>query len=147
LPSTKVTTTMPTTMANGADFVVPGGSLYQLDAKGVYHLVPDILTANAMHIDWKQVKHVASVKPIGAPLKSVVVSVRKVCAKTTTTPARANGNEYILPNGNVYQLTGGAFHLIPDLATASAMGLNWATLHRINGISWAGTPIASVCVD
>jgi hypothetical protein len=146
LPSTQVKTAPPSTMANGADFLLPGGSVYQRDATGVYHLVPDILTANAMHIDWRALARVSDVKPIGAPLRSVVVSVKKVCAKTTAAPAKAGGNEVILPNGNVYEVSGGTYHLIPDIATAGAMGLNWATLHRVGSISSAGAPIPSVCV-
>jgi len=146
LPTTQVTTVPPTTMANGKDYVLPGGSVYQLDAKGVYHLIPDILTARAMHVDWAKLVHVKSLKPIGPPLRSVVVKVQRVCKTATTMPVtKANGMEYILPNGNVYEFSNGTYHLIPDLATASTMGLNWTALHRVKTVSPVGTPIPSVC--
>jgi hypothetical protein len=148
LPTYQVTTTKPTTMANGQDFLLPGGSIYQRDAKGVYHLIPNILTATAMHVDGSRLTRVSKVSPLGAPLPSVVISVKRVCtvqAKTAQMPA--NGADYIVPNGNVYQLANGSYHLIPDLATANEMGVQWNKLHRVltQSISPVGTPIPSVC--
>jgi hypothetical protein len=148
LPTTKVTTAPPTVMANGKDYVLPGGSIYQLDANGVYHLIPDVLTANAMRVDWGKLIHAKSLQPIGAPLASVVVKVQRVCrTMAPTAVTRANGLDFILPNGNVYQFSNGTFHLIPDVATATAMGLQWGGLHQAKTISPAGEPIPSVCTS
>lgn len=146
LPTMQVATVPPATMANGKDYVVPGGSIYQLDAKGVFHLIPDILTARAMKLDWGKLMHAKSVKPIGTPLRSVVVKVQRACkTKTTTAVPRTSGIDYILPNGNVYDFSKAMNHLIPDLATANAMGVDWTKLRRVKTISAVGAPIPSVC--
>ena len=39
------------TPANGNDFILPDGSVYQLDSDGVYHWIPDVATSLAMHVD------------------------------------------------------------------------------------------------
>lgn len=148
LPTMEVATVPPTTMANGKDYVVPGGSIYQLDAQGVFHLIPDILTARAMHLDWGKLTRVKSVKPIGAPLRSVVIKVQRACTTKTTNPVpRTSGIDYILPNGNVYDFSSATNHLIPDLATATAMGVDWTKLRRVRTISPVGAPIPSVCIS
>jgi hypothetical protein len=65
-------------------------------------------------------------------------------AGPSVTPA--NGNDVVLPDGSVYQLNDdGSYSRIPDLATASAMGLDWNALQLVDGLPGpAGTPFTKV---
>jgi hypothetical protein len=65
---------------------------------------------------------VASLLSIGAP--------SAFAATTAVTPA--NGNDVVFPDGMVYQENGdGSYSLIPNVATANAMGLNWGALQPV----------------
>jgi len=60
------------TQANGNDFILPDGSVYQLDDSGVYHWIPDVATANAMNLDWGNLQPVDDLDgPVGTPIPSV----------------------------------------------------------------------------
>ena len=58
--------------ANGNDVILPDGSVYESDDDGVYHAIPDVATANAMHLDWDNLTVVDELDgPIGTPFPSV----------------------------------------------------------------------------
>jgi predicted heme/steroid binding protein len=136
----------PVMMANGKDYVLPNGNVYQL-VNGSYRLIRDTTTANKMGIKWDKLYRVAHLSPIGKPLPSVVQPYYPLTTTTCNkkTAARANGQDYLLQNGNVYQFSGGSFHLIPDVPTANAMGLQWNKLTLVRGLSPITTPISSIC--
>jgi hypothetical protein len=50
----------------------------------------------------------------------------------------ANGNDFLTPSGNVYQLSGGRVHLIPNVPTANAMGLHWKSLASATVVRFEG---------
>ena len=143
-PPPPIQTRPPTVMANGRDYIVPNGNVYQFMG-GSFHLIPDVLTANAMKVQWDKLIGQKSVGPIGAPIQSVIVTPQPVCSAVVATSAKANGRDDILPNGEVYQFSNGSFHLVPDVATANAMGLRWNYLTRASSVNPVGAPIPSVC--
>ena|SRR5581483_4317552 len=135
--------------ANGNDVLVPGGNVYQLDDDGAFHLIPDVATANAMHLDWN---NLAQADELSGPLGDAYVSVAppvKALAATTRAAVRpvppANGNDVMLPDGSVYQIDGdGVYHLVPDVQTGNAMHLNWNDLQQADSIDGpVGDPIGS----
>ena len=127
------------TPANGNDYILPSGDVYELGDDGNYHWVPDVATANAMGVDWNDLVVVDSLDAsVGDPFSTIVtVSNARV---TSTAPAAtgaskhvavtpANGFDVIDSNGDVYQLgDDGNYHWIPDVATANAMGVDWNSL-------------------
>jgi hypothetical protein len=75
----------------------------------------------------------------------VVVSLVLASGAFAATMPRANGNDFLLPNGKVYQLgANGVYHLIPDVATANDMGLNWGALLKVSHVGPIGARIPSV---
>ncbi len=137
--------------ANGDDVVLPDGSVYQLGDDGAYHLIPDVATANAMQLDWNGLAQVGSLDgPVGDPIPSVAAAAApQVVASTRTATVSvppANGDDVVLPDGSVYQLgDDGAYHLIPDVATANAMHLDWNGLAQVGSLDGpVGDPIPSV---
>jgi hypothetical protein len=38
--------------ADGSDYIVPSGDVYEFGTDGSYHWIPDVATANAMGLDW-----------------------------------------------------------------------------------------------
>jgi hypothetical protein len=144
-PPKPLPTRAPAMMANGKDYLLPNGNLFQL-VNGTYRMIPDLATANAMGIKWNFLNKVKSVSPIGAPLPSVYTQPAAVCSKTTASSVKANGRDVILPNNELFQYSSGAYHMIPDVATANAMGVKWNMLTRVKSVSPIGASIASVCV-
>jgi hypothetical protein len=139
------------TSANGTEVILPDGNVYQQNADGTYSLIPDVATANAMRLDWNALESVGELPgPAGEPLPSVVeltnarVTVSNAATRSPITPA--NGSEVILPDGNVYQQNAdGTYSLIPDVATANAMRLDWNALESVGELPGpAGDPLPSV---
>ena len=142
------------TPANGYDVIFPDGAVYQLNDDGSYSYIPDVTTANAMGLDWNGLAPVETLDgPIGESFPTVVVlsnaSVNPLAAsaepvKPVVTPA--NGNDVIFPDGSVYQLNeDGSYSLIPDVATANAMGLDWNGLEPVDSLDGpVGTPFPKV---
>ena len=124
--------TAAVTPANGNDVILPGGEVYQLDADGLYHLIPDVATANAMKLDWNNLQALDTLPGDtgdGYPTVTTSVPVSTLVAQSHVTVTPANGNDVILPDGSEYQLgDDGLYHYIPDLATAQAMHLSWDDL-------------------
>ena len=61
------------TPANGNDFILPDGTVYQLDSNGVYHWIPDAATGLAMHVDGNALQQLNALDgPVGAPFPSVL---------------------------------------------------------------------------
>jgi hypothetical protein len=137
-----------TTMANGRDYILPDGRLFQRDADGVYHWIPNVTTANAMGIKWNHLIRARSVSPVGAAIKNVVEMLQPTCTKKAKPSTMANGMDYIVPpNPSVYQRDSkGVYHLIPNRATANAMGLNWNKLRKVGSVAPIGRPIESICL-
>ena len=137
-----VPTALGVVPANGRDFVLPSGDVYQLGPQGQYHLIPDVATANAMRLNWNTLNITSSVSPIGAPYPSIVPAARTELQPVVTMvsiAAKANGADYILPNGAVFQKdANGWFHWIPNTATANAMGIKWNQLIRVNSVGLIG---------
>ena len=60
------------TPANGSDFVLPDGQVYQENADGSFSCIPDVATGNAMGLDWNALTPIDCLPgPIGAPLPRV----------------------------------------------------------------------------
>jgi hypothetical protein len=107
------------TPANGLDYILPKGDVYQLGPNGSYHLIPDVATANAMGLRWNQLSKVASVSPVGTSLPSVLPPAAQPPLRIAMPSTLANGKDYILPNAQLG--ADNSYHLIPDVATANAM--------------------------
>jgi hypothetical protein len=136
------------TPANGNDVVLPDGSVYQQNDDGSFSWVPNVATANAMGVDWNSLTQVDELSgPTADPFPSVLTlanpSFNRVGGLTVTP---ANGNDVILPDGTVYQGNDdGTYSWIPDVATATAMGLDWTTLNVVDELPGpVGTPFTSV---
>jgi hypothetical protein len=137
VPSALGDATIP--QANGNDFILPDGSVYQLNDDGTYSWVPNIATATAMGIDWGSLQQVVALDgPVGAPVPSVLglanASFNRTGGGTSTGGSSvkvppANGDDYVLPNNQVYQDNhDGTCSWIPDVATGNAMHLDWNNL-------------------
>ena len=124
------------TPANGNDYVLPDGSVYQQNDDGSFSWVPNVATANAMGLDWNSLQPVNELDgPVGQPVPSVLglsnASFNRSgggsasgAPSVKVTPA--NGLDYVLDNGQVWQDNGdGTCSWIPDVATGNAMGLDW----------------------
>ncbi len=145
---TPMTLMPPTTLANGQDFILPDHAVYQRDGSGVYHWIPDLATANAMGLKWSGLRTVKAVSPIGSAIKSVIVYQQPSCTHEIAPTTKANGLDFVVaPNTTVYQRDlGGVYHMVPNIATANAMGIDWGHLKSIKSASPLGQPIRSVCV-
>jgi hypothetical protein len=137
------------TPANGSDFVLPDGSVYQQNDDGTFSWVPNVATATAMGITMDMLQQVPALNgEVVAPFPSVLglanASFNRLGGSTgsaskgvTVTPA--NGNDYLLPNGQIFQDNGdGTCSWVPDPATASAMGITWNDLTVIDDLSEVG---------
>ena len=155
VPSALADTTVA--QANGNDYVLPDGSVYQQNDDGSYSWIPNIATATAMGIDWSALQPVSALDgPVGDPFPSVLglsnASFNRSGGGTTTsgtgtvkvTPA--NGSDYVLPNGQIYQDNGdGTCSWIPDVATGNAMHLDWNDLIAVDSLPCdVGQPFAHV---
>ena len=59
----------------------------------------------------------------------IAVAVPAALADSSNGITPANGSDYILPDGSIYQQNDdGTFSWIPNTATANAMGLDWSNL-------------------
>jgi hypothetical protein len=128
------------TPANGSDFILPDGTVYQQADDGTFSWIPNIATANAMGLDWSSLQPVDSLPgSVGDPFPSVLgltnASFNRsggsgggtVAGSAKVTPA--NGYDYLLDNGQVYQDNfDGTCSWIPDVATGNAMHLDWNNL-------------------
>ena len=151
------------TPANGSDYILPDGTVYQQNDDGTFSWIPDVATANAMGVDWTSLIPVTGLDgPVVQSFPSVVTlsnpSFNRTGAGGGTSPTGgsagpsitpANGNDYALPDGQVYQDNGdGTCSWIPDVATGNAMGLNWNALIPVNDLSEVpcsvGTPFPHV---
>ena len=55
------------------DFILPDGTVYQLDSDGLYHWIPDVATSVAMHVDGNALQQLNALDgPEGAPFPSVL---------------------------------------------------------------------------
>jgi hypothetical protein len=81
-----------------------------------------------------------------AALASLLVAVGVSSTLAAAAVTSANGTEVILPDGNVYQQNAdGTYSLIPDVATANAMRLDWNALESVGELPGpAGEPLPSV---
>lgn len=139
------------TPANGNDVVFSDGSIYQANDDGSYSWIPNVATANAMGLDWSSLQPVDVLPgPLGTPFPSVSLSNASVSrtgsTSSTASVAKANGNDFILPDGSVYQQNDdGSYSWIPDVATGNAMGLNWNSLQPVDELDGpVGTPFPHV---
>ena len=65
----------------------------------------------------------------------IAVAVPAALADSSIVITPANGSDYILPDGTVYQQNDdGTFSWIPDVATANAMGVDWTSLIPVTGL-------------
>ena len=133
----------------GNSVLLPDGSVWQADAAGTYHQVPDVATANALGVDWNSLDvEDALPGPAGDPLPAVQTRttlglVATSAAAAPVTPA--NGDDVLLPDGTVWQGDAdGVYHLIPNVATANAMHLDWNSLQLADSLPGpAGDPFPS----
>jgi hypothetical protein len=59
--------------ANGNDVLLPDGSVYQRNDDGSYSWIPDVATANAMGLDWNNLRAVDSLDgPVANPFPAAV---------------------------------------------------------------------------
>jgi hypothetical protein len=127
------------TPANGNDYILPDGTVYQQNDDGTFSWVPNIATANAMGLDWNSLQAVDSLPgTVVEPFPSVLGlsnasfnrsggSSGSAAGSANVTPA--NGYDYLLDNGQVYQDNfDGTCSWIPDVATGNAMHLDWNNL-------------------
>jgi hypothetical protein len=131
------------TAANGNDVVLPDGSVYQQNDDGSYSWIPNVATANAMGLDWDNLQSVDVLPgPVGDRFPAVASLANASASRLTTgiapaqaapVAARSNGNDFLLPDGSVYELTDdGSYSWIPDVATATAMGVNFNDLVQVD---------------
>ena len=143
--------------ANGNDFILPDGTVYQLNDDGTYSWIPNVATANAMGVDWSSLQPVAALDgPVGEPVPSVLslsnASFNRTGGGSTSTGGStvkvppANGDDYVLPNGQIYQDNyDGTCSWIPDVATGNAMHLDWNDLVQVDTLPCdVGYPIPHV---
>ena len=89
-------------------------------------------------------KRQALVATLVALVIAVAVPVAMAAPSVAVTPA--NGSDYLLPDGGVYQLNDdGTFSWIPNVATGNAMGLDWSNLIPVTYLDGiVGQPLPSV---
>ena len=159
VPAAMADSSVGVTPANGSDYILPDGSVYQQNDDGSYSWIPNVATANAMGLDWTNLIPVSFLDgPVGDPFPSVLglsnASFNRTGGSTSTgstsvpvTPA--NGLDYYLPNGQVYQDNqDGTCSWIPDVATGNAMHLDWNDLIPVDDVTDlpcdVGTPFPHV---
>jgi hypothetical protein len=138
------------TPANGNDFILPDGSVYQQNDDGTFSWVPNVATATAMGITMDMLQPVPVLDgEVVAPFPSVLglsnASFNRLggssgSASSGVTVTPTNGNDYLLPNGQIFQDNGdGTCSWVPDPATASAMGItSWDDLTLVDDLSEVG---------
>jgi hypothetical protein len=146
VPAAMADSSVAITPANGSDYILPDGSVYQLNDDGTYSWIPNVATANAMGLDWTNLISVPYLDgTVGDPFPSVLglsnASFNRTGSSSSTggtsvTVTPANGYDYVLPNGQVYQDNlDGTCSWIPDVATGNAMHLDWNDLSPVDDIS------------
>jgi hypothetical protein len=127
--------------ANGNDYVLPDGSVYQQNDDGTFSWVPNVATGNAMGLDWNNLTPVSQLDgSISDPIPSVQSLSNASFNRTGGTTANsvvkvtpANGWDYYLPNGQVWQDNlDGTCSWIPDVATGNAMHVDWNNLVEVD---------------
>jgi len=127
------------TPANGNDYILPDGTVYQESEDGTFSWIPNIATANAMGLDWNSLQPVTALPgPVVEPFASVLslsnASFNRTGGGSGSDPSSArvtpaNGMDYLLDNDQIYQDNGdGTCSWIPDVATGNAMHLDWNNL-------------------
>jgi hypothetical protein len=125
--------------ANGNDYILPDGSVYQQNDDGSFSWIPNIATATAMSLDWNALIPVNALDGVvGDPFPSVLGLSNASFNRTsggsgpsagTVKVTPANGDDYVLPNSQIYQDNyDGTCSWIPDVATGNAMHLDWNNL-------------------
>jgi hypothetical protein len=140
---------VPVTPANGNDFILPDGSVYQQNDDGTFSWVPNVATGVAMGITLDMLQPVSVVPgEVVAPFPSVLGLANASFNRTgggtgaasggvKVTPT--NGNDYLLPNGQIFQDNGdGTCSWVPDPATANAMGITWNDVTLVDDLSQVG---------
>jgi hypothetical protein len=125
--------------ANGNDYILPDGTVYQQNDDGTFSWIPNVSTANAMGVDWSSLQQVTALPgPVGEPVPSILSLSNASFDRTgggsssstgsiSVTPA--NGYDYLLDNGQIYQDNfDGTCSWIPDVATGNAMHIDWNNL-------------------
>lgn len=130
------------TPANGNDYILPDGSVYQQNDDGTYSWIPNVATGNAMGLDWNNLQPVdqldgAVVDPIASVVTLSNASFNRVGGSSSTTSGvkvtPSNGDDYVLPNQQVYQSNpDGTYSWIPDVATGNAMHIDWNALIEVD---------------
>jgi hypothetical protein len=137
---------VPVTPANGNDFILPDGTVYQQNDDGTFSWVPNVATSQAMGITMDMLQPVTELDGVvGVPFPSVLGLANASFNRLGSSPAGApssvpvtptNGNDYLLPDGQIYQDNGdGTCSWVPDPATAAAMGITWNDISLIDDLS------------
>ncbi len=142
---------VPVTPANGNDFILPDGSVYQQNDDGTFSWVPNVATATAMGITMDMLQPVDVLDgEVVAPIPSVLglanASFNRLAGGSAGSPAGGgaavtptNGNDYLLPDGQIFQDNGdGTCSWVPDPATAAAMGITWDDITIVDDLSEVG---------
>ena len=130
------------TPANGNDYILPDGSVYQQNDDGTFSWIPNVATGNAMGLDWNNLQAVDQLDGVVVdPIPSVVTlsnaSFNRLGGSSSSSGGAkvtpSNGDDYILPNGQVYQSNpDGTYSWIPDVATGNAMHIDWNALQEVD---------------
>ena len=134
------------TPANGEDYILPDGTVYQRNEDGTFSWIPNVATGDAMGLDWQSLIAVPYLDGnVGEPFPSVLglsnasfnrSGPSSFSAGRSVPVTPANGYDYYLPNGQVYQDNrDGTCSWIPDVATGNAMHLDWNDLIMVDGFS------------
>ena len=132
------------TPANGNDFILPDGSVYQQNDDGTFSWIPNVATGNAMGLDWSNLQPVDALDgSVVQPFPSVLGLSNASFNRTGTTGSSAgapkvtpaNGWDYVLGNGQVWQDNfDGTCSWIPDVATGNAMHVDWNNLTMVDAL-------------
>jgi hypothetical protein len=137
---------VPVTPANGNDFILPDGSVYQQNDDGTFSWVPNVATSTAMGITMDMLQPVPVLGGVVvAPFPSVLGLANASFNRLGSSPTAASGgvkvtptnhNDYLLPDGQVFQDNGdGTCSWVPDAATANAMGITWDDVTLVDDLS------------
>jgi hypothetical protein len=138
-PSANADSPNGVTPANGNDYILPDGTVYQQNDDGTFSWIPNVVTANAMGLDWNSLRAVTILPgSVGQPFPSVLTLTNASFKRTGASSGSsapsvevtpANGWDYLLDNGQVYQDNrNGTCSWIPDVPTGNAMHLDWDNL-------------------
>ncbi len=132
------------TPANGNDYTLPDGTVYQQNDDGTFSWIPNMATGNAMGLDW------GNLQPVDALDGTVVEPFPSVLDLSNASPNRtgssgstagsakvtpANGWDYVLPNGQIWQDNfDGTCSWVPDVPTGNAMHLDWNNLIMVDSL-------------